>query len=191
MMKRFAYLAGALTLLAGCEAAEFLADAEPSISNVTGPAGSASDLDYKGTTATANVTVFPDAEILLRKASTEAALRSPNAIDVPIDCTGADSVKACSGVLAETPFDTSQPVLGDSGTTFYQWFIEYGEAGGVAEGPVRSFTLAPAPSCAFEDVGGGLGAGDCAADQTCSQVSVSFLGTPGAETVPRCHIPAP
>lgn len=180
-----------LPVLIGCEAAELLSEAEPSFTAVDGPTGSKNDLDFKGTAASANVTVFPDARISLRRASSEGELRSPDAVDIEPTCTAQGSVRSCSGVVAPTAIEAGQPVLSVGDTVFYQWFIEYGEAGGVAESPVRSFSVETANSCAFADVGPVLGTGDCSADRICSVVGVSILGTPGAETVPRCHIPAP
>ncbi|MEQ8966601.1 MAG: hypothetical protein RID91_12300 [Azospirillaceae bacterium] len=181
---------GLALLLAGCELAGIVAEAEPSFVSVGGPTGAVNDLDYKATTAVANLTVFPDADIVLRRAFSEAAVASPSAPQLPVDCTVDGTVATCEAVFP-TAFDANQPVFDVDTTVFYQWVIAYGEAGGQVASDVRSFTIEAARSCAFDDVGPDLGAGDCSAERVCSSVTVQLLGTPGLETVPRCHVPAP
>lgn len=194
MTKRYTLaVAISLPLLTGCDLAQTVADAEPTISDDGAilTAAPLSDLDSKISQATANTTIFPDAAIVFRRANSAEAIRSTAAIDIEPDCATNGTIRTCSATIAPSAIEEGEPVLSIGQRVYYQWLMEYGEAGGVAEGPVRSFTVAAAPSCSFSDIGQGLGAGDCSPERICSSVSVSLLGTPGLETVPRCYIPAP
>jgi len=176
--------------LAGCELAEIVSEAEPSFVSVEGPTGTLNDLDYKETTATANLTVFPGSAIVVRYALAQADLTPAAATGLTTTCTTDGTLETCRAVFP-TAFDDNRPAFDVGKTVYYQWVIAYGDAGGQVASEVRSFTIEPAPSCAFDAVGPELGSGDCSPDRVCSEVTVQLLGTPGLETVPRCHVPAP
>lgn len=191
MSKTYTIIAlAAIIFISGCQTANLISKAEPEFISTSGPTGTLNDLDYKPTQAEVDVKIFNEAEIVLAYASSEDQLRSIQSVKITPDCTSQGTIRSCSAKFPDA-FDNNGPVFSVGETLFYQWFVEYGEAGGVTESSVGSFTVETASSCPFNAIGAGLGAVECDNTRACVAVTVQLLGTPGLETVPRCIVPNP
>lgn len=178
------------TFISGCETAKLVAEAEPVfINSISGPTDIFNDLDFKLARADVDVKVFSEAKIILVYANSENQLRSINSVKIMPECTSQGTIRSCRAQIPSA-IDKSAPVFSVGDTVFYQWFVEYGDAGGVKGSNVASFEIGLATSCPFSAIGQGLGAAECDNTRACVSVSLFLLGTPGLESVPRCVVPS-
>lgn len=193
-------------LLSSCETLTLIANTIPTFAGSQGPVGNVSDLDYKATIGiTVDVKIFDDAEIILAFATSEDELRSINSVKVFPECTVDGTSRHCQTRIPSA-LDMGMPVfnkgpgftiadtvysefsVGD--IVFFQWLVEYGDAGEVAESSVRQFRIMSPPSCDVDAVGLNTGVG-CDPQRACRNITLTVLGIPGNQVAPRCLIPEP
>jgi hypothetical protein len=192
-----------IALLAGIHACTNFGDennepwvALPTIISVSGPMGSATDVDDKRSIATINPGTFTNVRPFLRYATSVPDLDSPAASEPVVECIEpAEEPSEERQCLAVFPnrFDryreeaVSGAVFSSGTTVWYRWSIEYSLPGGTdvayVVGDVRSFTIEPPQACAEH--------ADCGDAGVCVQDPIA-LGpdSPGAPLVCRAaHCP--
>ncbi|MFQ5570558.1 MAG: hypothetical protein ACE5G0_12825 [Rhodothermales bacterium] len=138
----------------------------PEFAAVTAVPSPNTDVNFKRTTARADLKGWSNAEVYLRFATTEAAVKSTAATEITNPCTEDGSIRNCTFDFPNGNQE-AQVIFEDGATIFYQWFIDYrlpeGEDVATIESSLQSFSIVAPQSCVV---------GSTAPDESCPNAQV-------------------